>query len=129
MSAALRDLLPRDKHDAERARALVDLGWPAVEPVMPEIMTWLQDANWPIARVFYPFLASIGKPLAPYVRAVFDTTDDIWKRGVLELVLRNSSELAVAFRADLERLVTAPTANEQAEDLDETAREILSSLT
>jgi hypothetical protein len=52
--------LPRDKHDTDSAAALVSLGWEAVLPVVPEIMEWVQDSNWPVARVFSPFLVEAG---------------------------------------------------------------------
>ena len=44
----LRALIPRNKHDLRRARVLVALGYPAVAPVLPELLEWLQDLNWPV---------------------------------------------------------------------------------
>ena len=68
MSADLAALVPVTKFETEKAAALVQLGFPAVEPVIPQILELLQDPNWPVASVFKPFLAGIGHPLAPYIR-------------------------------------------------------------
>ena len=46
MAVDPRDLLPRHKSDRERTRAIIGLGYPAVAPVLPEQLTWLQDGNW-----------------------------------------------------------------------------------
>ena len=77
-------LLPQDKCDLERARALVALGYPAVVPVLPELMVWLQDMNWPVAEIVAPFLATIGLPLVPHIRQVLATDDEAWKMWVMQ---------------------------------------------
>lgn len=46
-----RELLPKDKFDLERATALVSTGYPTVAPILPDILGWLQDGNWPGVRV------------------------------------------------------------------------------
>jgi hypothetical protein len=119
--------LPRDKHDTENAMTLVSLGWERVKPVMPQILDWMQDMNWPVARVFQPFLVQVGAPLAPYLQTVFESDDDAWKYSILVGIVDQSPELAVALRADLERLSESPTAGEQLEGLSEQAKEILRS--
>jgi len=37
----IRDLLPRDKLDLERAGEIVARGYPTGAPVLPELMLWL----------------------------------------------------------------------------------------
>ncbi len=117
--------IPCDKHDLRRAEAAVAAGYPAVEPVLPALMEWLQDLNWPVARVLAPFLASIGAPLLPHVRAVLASGDDVWKYGIVGRLVGESDVLPRQLRAELVRLVEAPTASEIAEDLPEIAREVL----
>ncbi|MER8435665.1 DUF5071 domain-containing protein [Mesorhizobium sp. M1312] len=62
MKNDLLKLLPENKHDTAKAAALVALGFPQVEP---QIMEWLQDMNWPVARVLAPLV-----PLAPHIRTI-----------------------------------------------------------
>lgn len=117
--------LPRDKYDTEAAAALVAASWESIESVMPQILEWMQDLNWPVAHVFQPFLVSVGVPLVPFVRDVFATDDEQWKVNVLVSVVGFSRELATALRADLERMANNPTAGERLEGVSEEAREIL----
>lgn len=128
MSASLHDMLPRDKSDTDRAQALVDLGWPAVAPVIAEIVAWHEDANWPVARVFQTLLVSVGKPLAPYILDVMSTGDHTWTYFLLEHVVMHSRELAAEIRPELERLAREPSAAERHAEIDTSAREILASL-
>lgn len=125
MRSDLAAMLPTDKMDTERAEAIITLGFPAVEPILPALLEWMQDINWPVAQVLQPFLASIGGPLAPHIRNVLQTDDDIWKDWVLRYIVAQSSELQTMLRGDLERLSTSPTWGEHAEQLDILAKTIL----
>jgi hypothetical protein len=126
---ALSALMPKSKMDTGAAEAIVALGYPAVEPVLPDMLTWLQDRlNWPVARVFQPFLVRIGPHLAPHIRAILATNDEFWKYSILADVIAHSATLAAAMRADLQRIATAPTAGEIAEGLPLEAQEILDTL-
>lgn len=119
--------LPRDKYDTASAEKLVSLGWEKVLPVMPDILEWLQDINWPVAAVFRPFLIDVGAPLAPFIKAVLATDDNVWKYGILVSVVGQSPELAAELRSDLERLRSTPSAGEKLEGVSELAQEILAS--
>ena len=125
MTSSLSTLLPIDKYETERAAQLVALGFPEVEPVIPQILAWVQDLNWPVARVFQPFLAGIGSALAPYLRPILETNDDTWKYSLVVGVIGKSADLARALRPELERLALHPTQSESAEDLNGLAAEIL----
>jgi len=121
----LTALLPATKFETDQAAHLVSVGYPQVEPVMPQILEWLQDPNWPVAQVFRPFAAGIGAPLASHVRSILTTDDGCWKHSVLSGVVAESPELAACLRPELERLVNSPTANEVQEEVDGVAAEIL----
>ena len=124
----LAALVPSGKSETDKAHALVALGFPIVEPVLPQIIRWMQDPNWPVAGVFLPFLVSIGAPMAPHVRSVLATNDDCWKYALLEAVVRQSPELAAALASELTRLAHNPTAGEQAEGVAQAAQDILRSV-
>lgn len=120
-----RTLIPENKHDLERANAAVVAGFPTVEPILAELLAWVQDFNWPVAQVLGPFLAAIGLPLTSHVRAVLHGDDDVWKYWVVSTILGSSRPLAEAFRAELERLACAPTTSEASEEVDDAAHETL----
>lgn len=125
MKTALQPLLPRDKHDTDTAAALVALGWEQVECVAPQMLEWMQDSNWPVAAVLRPFLAAQGARLAPHVKPIFATADDVWKYFILAGIVRQSPELASALGAELARMAGSPTAGERLEGVAAQAQEIL----
>lgn len=124
----LLKLMPQHKFDTGRAKHLVELGYPAVAPILPEILGCLLDANWPIAKELHNFVISIGATAAPAIRDIFEGDDEAWKYYILSPVVRFSPELAHALLTDLERIAYAPTPAEEAELVAETAAEILKDL-
>ena len=127
--ADLSNLVPSDKSDREAAQRAIAYGWPGDEPVIGELLTWLQDCNWPVAHILIPFLAQIGDPLAPHLRPIFDGDDDGWKYWIIvEILGRGPMTLAEQFRADLERLVQHPTPMEVEAELPEMAKGVLDRL-
>jgi Domain of unknown function (DUF5071) len=125
MSSNPADLMPRTKADTERAEQIVALGFPAIERVAWDLLQWTQDINWPVAQVLCPFFASVGEPLAAYMRAVFDTDDGPWKYNVLNNIIARSPELRAALLPELRRMALTPTPVEQAEEVHLAAQEVL----
>ena len=118
----LRQLLPEDKQDVQRARMLVELGYPTVAAAIPHLMIWLQDGNWPVAQIIAPFLASIGKPSIPEIKKILHGNDDIWKYWILTLVVM---ELNAADVKELEPELKLLAQTESLEELDVIAKECL----
>nr|WP_295768911.1 DUF5071 domain-containing protein [Rhodoferax sp.] len=124
MPRSLPELVPSAKDETDLAKKLVALGYPAVKPVIAEILEWVEDANWPVAKVFLPFLARIGAPLVPHVRYVLQSQDEQWKRVVLDHIVSESGALAHGISVDLLRLIDTPTDAERAEGLHTIADEL-----
>ena len=117
--------LPNDKCDVRGAEAMVACGYPAVEPVLPRLLEWIQDGNWPVARVLAPFLATLGAPLVPHARRILNGNDDTWKYFLVQDVVAKSAELVVLLHPDLERLALSATEGEAAEGLPSMAAGLL----
>ena len=126
LPSELHELLPKDKHDLDRAKALVSIGYPTVAPILPDLLEWLQDGNWPVAHVIGPFLASIGKPLTEEVRRILQSQDHLWKYWILLDVVAHSPELATALYPELVKIAEGDTVDEDEKEVKEVAREILS---
>ena len=124
MARSLSDLVPGSKTETDKASKLVALGYPAVQPVIGEILEWVEDASWPVAVVFLPFLARIGAPLVPHVRYVLQSQDQQWKRVVLDHIVSQSVDLAHGLSVDLLQLINTPTDAERAEGLNVSADEL-----
>ena len=128
MHPDLPTCLPRHKADLSAAKAASLLGWPAVEPLTTALLEWLQDINWPVAQVLAPFFAKVGADLAPYVRPILESQDDVWKYHVIESVVSHSMSLTQALEGELRRIVQSPTPTEHSEEVDRVAREALEQL-
>jgi len=126
LPSELHELLPKDKHDLDRAKALVSIGYPTVAPILPDLLEWLQDGNWPVAHVIGPFLASIGKPLTEEVRRILQSQDHLWKYWILLDVVAHSPELATALYPELVRIAEGDVVDEDEKEVKEVAKEILS---
>jgi len=125
LPSELHELLPKDKHDIERATALVSNGYPTVAPILPDLLEWLQDGNWPVAYVIGPFLASIGKPLTEEVRRILQSQDQLWKYWILLDVVSHSPELATALHPELVKIAEGAAVDEDEKEVKEVAKEIL----
>ena len=99
-----------------------------IEPIVPALLEWTQDRNWPVAAILCPFFASIGSPLVPYLRQVLETEDGGWKYDVIVSIVAHSPELCVALASDLRRMAGNPTAAEEKEEVNLAASEALDSL-
>ncbi len=114
------------KHDTATANGLIKAGYPAVERLLPYMLEWIQDSNWPVARALIPFFASIGVAAANEIRRVFTTTDDEWKASCLLVLDQAGSELIRELAPELEAIAADATPGEIASEVDKQARELLS---
>jgi len=121
----IRTLIPQTKFDTNRAEQVVAAGYPAIEPILPELLEWIQDCNWPVAQILAPFLGTIGTPLLPHIRRILATDDDMWKYWTFTYLVQGSPDVAAALREDLQRYADSPTPDEAAEGLSEIAQNIL----
>ncbi len=119
-------LVPRHKADyaaCDRLRAAPD---EQVRPLLPELLTWLQDINWPVAPRVVDRIRSMGGDLVPPVREILCSDDGIWKYWVLTQLLPVVDAAVVGeLRADVVRLATTPTPHDRADEVDIAARELL----
>ncbi|MCB1157521.1 MAG: DUF5071 domain-containing protein [Leptospiraceae bacterium] len=74
-------------YSTDNARLLINLGYPAVSPVLLDIFACIQDFNWPIAKELTPFLISLGRKSLDIVKNIFLTNDAVWKYWVIQEVI------------------------------------------
>jgi hypothetical protein len=96
-----------------------------VEAILPALLMWVRDMNWPIAGTVCRFLASVGAPLAPRLREILDGDDGVWKCWIIGGVIGSNAYLFHLFKEELARIAGKPTPAERAEELDERARDVL----
>ena len=121
----IQSLVPSNKLDLETAKMAIAAGFPRVEPILPALLEWLQDLNWPVARVLAPFLASIGEPMIPHLERIFSTDDYIWQYWIIECLIARNQVLRRHFTPRLIRLANSPSVTEKLEELDLVAKDAL----
>ncbi|MFC6759804.1 DUF5071 domain-containing protein [Sulfitobacter porphyrae] len=125
----LRSCVPQDKFDLAaipRARAA---GFPAINPILPELLEWLQDINYPVAGQMVELLSGSGSEIVPHIRRVLVSDDSIWKYWVLSrLCSRLAPAVLVQLIPDITRLADQPSEDDMADEVDVEARSLLASL-
>lgn len=83
----LRKLLPVNKDDVAAIKAITAHGYPAVQPILLDLLKWIRDESWPVAKPACEFLVTIGPRLAPQVREVLGSRNDSLKAVVLRQIV------------------------------------------
>ncbi|WP_339194719.1 DUF5071 domain-containing protein [Solibacillus sp. FSL R5-0449] len=123
-------LLRRHKLDNDRVEIIKKMDRDKILPLLPNLLEWIQDMNWPVAPSVLEILLTFPEEIVPYVQDVLTSSDDDnWKWFILHyLVLELPRESRVQFREYLTRVSETPTRNELAEELDEIAKKILETI-
>lgn len=94
---------PRNKLDTDSVASLWAADPAAVEPLLPELLTWLQDFNWPVAAPLRDYLLSLGPRLVPHLKKVLWGHDDVWKYWLLQEVVAKLPDEVLQTLADCVR--------------------------
>ena len=122
----LKNCIPKDKFDRAAVEAAAAIGFPAINPILPELLEWVQDANWPVAQDLFPLLAKAGPEIAPHINAVFESDDAGWKYDLLlKLVPDLKPEVAALLKKQMFRMANSPTTRERHEEVDDGARDVI----
>lgn len=84
------------------AIVLKKIGYPRVKSIIPELLEWIQDMNWPGAQEIVALLITIDDEIVSYVKQVLKSGDGIWIIWLLsEVVSRWSKDLRNQIKDDL----------------------------
>ena len=119
-------IVPRHKSDTEACRALGSASDEEVHKHIEELLTWVQDMNWPVAPLVLRRVKTLGMPLVKPIREILNGTDHVWKYWIVSALLPGVDTRVIdSLRRDLERIVAAPTAGELEEEVAGAARALL----
>jgi hypothetical protein len=125
----LNDCIPKDKFDIDALELAGHVGFPKLNSVLPDLLTWVQDANWPIAPQTASLLSQAGSEISPHIKAILNSDDAVWKYWTIDLVVRHlSPDILVDLRDDLAKLANHPSQVDQMEGVDVVAKNILNRL-
>ncbi|EPD53773.1 hypothetical protein HMPREF1210_00596 [Paenisporosarcina sp. HGH0030] len=126
---SFKDILPRHKTDDDRVEMIKKMDRDKILPLLPGLLEWIQDINWPVAPSVLELLLTFPEEVVPHVQDVLSSDDDNWKWYILHfLVIELPVESRVQFKEYLTRVAETPTQNELEEELDEIAKEILETI-
>lgn len=124
-------LIPRDKFDTSTIDELMKLDEITVQLILPDLLEWMADMNWPVAPYIVKVLARFPYSLVPHIRGALaeKADDDILKYWILrELMPLFPVSVQRIYIPDIQRIVEHPTAGEKAEELDDYGRRMLAEL-
>lgn len=118
--------LPKDKYDFDSVTVLNNLGNSKVILLIPSLLEWLQDINWPISTEIAKLLLKYREETIPHVKEVLNAKDDRWKEWCLRyFVMELPDDFIIEFKDELIRIAYDPTKGEELEEVNETAQMIL----
>lgn len=119
----IRQLIPKNKFDQKVIGKLKKLSFEQIEPIVPELLEWLQDLNWPIGKPIAEVLEPFADKIAPEIIKIFRTNDGLWKQYVLVTLTINATDPALL--SEVERIAKFPTKNEVEDETNLAAISIL----
>ncbi|MEK4628042.1 MAG: DUF5071 domain-containing protein [Solibacillus sp.] len=71
-------MIPRDKFDVGAIEKLKQVHPEEVVLLLPQLLEWLQDFNWPVAEPMLEVLLQYPTELTPHIEQVLVGDDDMW---------------------------------------------------
>ena len=100
-------MLPKDKFDDNNIEKLKNLSDGELEPLIPELLTWLQDYNWPVAEGVLRVLTTRENLVFPHIEEILESDDLMWKIWIMDLLIPQfSHEHKLELKERIEELMT-----------------------
>jgi len=124
----MEKFIPRHKDDIASAQKLWEYDWDFIKPYVSELLPWMQDMNWPVAREIANFLRQYSSDLGKELVLVMRSNDDIWKYWCLRELIQHHPGLHADqhLLAEMTRISKRPSIGELEEGVKEAIDEILS---
>lgn len=122
-----RHSIPELKGDFAALTAASQIGFPTLNPLLPEFLKWLRDGNWPVASPTAKLLGTASTEIVPHIKIILRSDDGVWKYWVVTLLLPELTRNVLArLEAELLRATEHPTPDEKSEGVDEAILDFLS---
>jgi hypothetical protein len=119
-------IVPENKFDMVAVKNLQVATDVEVTAKISELLTWLQDMNWPVAVHINERLISLGAPLVKPIEEILDGNDTMWKYWIITyLISKTSPEVKTRLRPKLVSLEKNPTDGEIVDEVNIAASEVL----
>lgn len=121
----MRDLIPKHKSDLETANKLAQYSYKEIAEIVPELLEWIQDCNWPVAGPVGDYLISISEDLTKDIIKILKGDDQVWKYWCVRLFGFGNSQIEPDLLNEFRRIADNPTKGEVTEEVFEEARELI----
>jgi len=112
--------------DYERLETILKIDLRETPDLIPHLLEWTQDVNWPVAFPILEKLVAYPSETIPHINPILKTNDGIWKYNVIRYLLKELPlEYKSTFKGELERIVKKPTRDEIEDEVVEAATEVL----
>ena len=85
----IHSLVPKSKFDNTNIFKLDRLSDTEIEPIIYELLEWLQDYNFPIAKDILPIILLHQNIAVPHIINVLEGNDVMWRYWIMYLVIPN----------------------------------------
>ena len=112
-SKKAKDYLPKNKFDQQSLCGIDKLSNEEIQPIIYELLTWLQDYNWPVADKVLQVLRKREILVFPYLANILAGDDIMWKIWIMELLVPTlTTEHKEALRKNIFALSKVPSYDE-----------------
>ncbi|MBZ4034348.1 DUF5071 domain-containing protein [Flavobacterium sp. 17A] len=119
----IKELIPKDKFDFETVEKLKSYTFDEIEPIIPDLLEWLQDINWPISTSVKELLIPFTEKISSEIIKILQGKDEIWKYWILQFFGKTIKNKLVL--DEIKRITKNPTKAEIEEEVYEIAHEII----
>jgi hypothetical protein len=120
----VNELIPKDKSDIATAEKLVNYSYEQVKPIIPNLLEWIQDMNWPVAGPVSNYLEGIAKYITSDIIEILRGNDPTWKYWCLK-VFGKADNIDPLLLEEIKRLRLYASETDIEEGVVEEADEIL----
>ncbi len=120
------ELVPTSKEDIEFIQKLKLQTIENVKEIVPELLEWLQDGNWPQAHLIADYIRPHMNYCENEIIDILNTDDSMWKSWVMKGIILKSSIAPTRNIIDiLKRIYETPTLDEKESEVDIVAYDIM----
>ncbi|WP_291285208.1 DUF5071 domain-containing protein [Flavobacterium sp.] len=119
----VKNLIPKDKFDFETVEQLKNYSFEEIESIIPDLLKWLQDMNWPVSRPIAALLIPYCEKISSEILKILQSQDQVWKYWILDTfgeIIKDQMVLN-----EIERIAKDPTKEEIDEEVSEIAKKII----
>ena len=118
MMKNIKTLLPKDKLDDSNLEKIKLLNDSDLSQITSELLTWTQDANWPIFPKIVEIIVARQDLFISEISKVFQTDDLIWKHWILTNICPKLSLENIDFlKKDFDNIAKVLPTNTEEEEI------------